>query len=349
MTEIKSIANLSRQSWLCPRNSILARTPNNHLRTVPLSQPDPQSGRLFIVGCSRSGTTLLLSRLAGHPTVYGFPETGLLLRLFGMRGRAALLARLGLSLGREQKSLRKALASVGEDTEAGGSKTNLVTPAPQIRLRAALCEGIGFLDQIASSQGCSWWVEKTPRHYLYAQLITQQIPNARVIHIIRGGADVVASIVDRARRHPERFPRQADPRYAIAQWNRAMRAHSDCWGKTGHVFVVYEDLIAEPERELSRLARQCGLPWHPGLLQGASSGAAFVRPNEVWKRHAVGPIRSRPKSRASIVDAATATAMTKALDLKGHQSLVDRIRALSSAAVVSSTACELTPFSLVLS
>lgn len=317
------------------------------LKGARLPQLAPQSGRLFVVGCSRSGTTLLLSRLAGHPEVYGFPETGLLLRLFGMRGRASALARLGLSLGREQKSLRKALASLGSDGEYGSLDSRVALPAPQTCLRAALCESIRFFDQLALSQGRSWWVEKTPRHYLYAQLISQQIPNARVIHIIRDGAAVVASIVDRARRHPERFPRQADPRYAIAQWNRAMRAHRDCWGKAGHVFVLYEDLIAEPERELSRLAHQCGLPWHPALVQGASSGAAFVSPSEVWKRHAVGPIQSRAKSRASIFDAATTAVITKALDLQGHRTLVDRIRAVSSAvtapAIVSSAACVFAP------
>src|SRR5271165_5902703 len=45
--------------------------------------PEPNSpdaaramaGRLFIVGCARSGTTLLQSLLAAHPTVLSFPET----------------------------------------------------------------------------------------------------------------------------------------------------------------------------------------------------------------------------------------------------------------------------------
>ena len=31
--------------------------------------------RVFIVGCPRSGTTLLQAMLASHETVYSFPET----------------------------------------------------------------------------------------------------------------------------------------------------------------------------------------------------------------------------------------------------------------------------------
>ena len=31
--------------------------------------------RIFIVGCPRSGTTLLQSLLAAHPQIHSFPET----------------------------------------------------------------------------------------------------------------------------------------------------------------------------------------------------------------------------------------------------------------------------------
>ncbi len=283
-----------------------------------------------MVGCSRSGTTLLLSRLAGHPAVYAFPETGLFLRLFGMRGIPSLPALLGLSLGREQKSLHRALGHDPQNSPEGRLQPVLSPPRAQLCLRAALREGIHFLDQVAHRDGRAWWVEKTPRHYLHARLITEQVPNARVIHILRDGADVVASIVDRARRYPEQFPRQRDPRYAITQWNRALTAHHGCWGRAGHLFLLYEDLVAEPERELTRLAYQCGLPWDPALIEGATTGAAFVLPDEAWKQAAVGPIQTPNEPREPLFDVSTRRVIENALDRKGYQSLVGKIRSAAA-------------------
>ncbi|WP_200236377.1 sulfotransferase family protein [Lamprobacter modestohalophilus] len=295
-----------------------------------MPEQDLPNGRMFVVGCSRSGTTLLLSRLAGHPAVHAFPETGLLLRLFGMRGIPTALARLGLSLGREQKSLRKALGSISRLSQSELRDANIFIPKRQVYLQAALSASIHFFDQVARLQGCSWWVEKTPRHYYYAHLITEQVPNTRVIHIVRDGADVVRSIVDRARRHPELFPRQSDPYYATAQWNRALRAHIGCLGKAGHAFVIYEDLITNPERELSRLARECGLSWHPNIVAGALNGASFVASEEIWKRHAIGPILSDRNPKATVFDRPTTKAITSALNLKIYCSLVKGIRASSA-------------------
>jgi len=41
--------------------------------------------RAFLVGCPRSGTTLLQAMLFAHPEIYSFPETNFFLSLFGAR------------------------------------------------------------------------------------------------------------------------------------------------------------------------------------------------------------------------------------------------------------------------
>src|SRR5258706_12754544 len=45
--------------------------------------PREVGSRLFVVGCARSGTTLLQSFLAAHPAVLSFPETAVFGRLLG--------------------------------------------------------------------------------------------------------------------------------------------------------------------------------------------------------------------------------------------------------------------------
>jgi sulfotransferase family protein len=44
---------------------------------------------LFVVGCARSGSTLLQTFLAAHPAIFSFPETAVFARLFGAPSLAA--------------------------------------------------------------------------------------------------------------------------------------------------------------------------------------------------------------------------------------------------------------------
>ena len=51
--------------------------------------------RVFLVGCSRSGTTLLQVLIASHPRIHSFPETSFFINGIGVRCRP--LAWIGLS------------------------------------------------------------------------------------------------------------------------------------------------------------------------------------------------------------------------------------------------------------
>ena len=50
------------------------------------------------------------------------------------------------------------------------------------------------MDSIADQQGVERWAEKTPAHLLYIPQIKEIIPEAQIIHIIRDGRNVAASI-----------------------------------------------------------------------------------------------------------------------------------------------------------
>lgn len=277
--------------------------------------------RLFVVGCSRSGTTLLQRFLAGHPGVCTFPESGLFLRAFGMRGRRLPWTYLGLTLGKERKALgRLVRAAYVDDPE-------LAPPVPprRFRLRASVAASVATLDRLALASGCRSWVEKTPRHFLHARVIERLVPRARVIHVVRDGRDVVASVCDRARRYPRQFRRQSDPRYAIGEWNRAIDAHMRCMGRPGHVFVFYEDLVADPARELERIAREVGIDFHPGMLEGADP-STFVRNAEEWKESVSGPVREARSKFRELFDATKRRRVETALDLARYGTLAEMHR-----------------------
>ena len=46
----------------------------------------------------------------------------------------------------------------------------------------------------AGSRGCAGWVEKTPANLYAVDVIERWVPGARFVHIVREGADVVASL-----------------------------------------------------------------------------------------------------------------------------------------------------------
>ncbi|MDP5181620.1 sulfotransferase [Blastococcus sp. BMG 814] len=128
--------------------------------------------RIFVVGCPRSGTTLLQSFLAAHPQVHSFPETHFFHRLQAPRGgrRAAGLAATG---------------AAGRLDEAAG---RLGAPRRRPVLPTVRRSGAAFVamaDAAARRNGADTWVEKTPANLYVLDLIERVVPGAQVVHIVR--------------------------------------------------------------------------------------------------------------------------------------------------------------------
>ena len=279
---------------------------------------EPFFPRVFIGGCSRSGTTFLQRLLAGHSRIHTFPETGVFLKALGMRGRVLPWARLGLSLGKERKALRRLLETVEMDF---GPEI----PPRRFLLRSSAKDIAGFLDELTRRAGKDLWVEKTPRHVLHASRIRKLVSGSVFLHMVRDGRDVVASIVDRARRFPDRFHRQSDPAYGIAQWNRSMRATEAALREPGHVVVLYETLATEPQETLEALCASIGLLFEKGMLEEQDQNG-FVLKNEAWKDPVRGPIRPAESKFEALFDEDTRERINKALDQRFYREITTRLQ-----------------------
>lgn len=269
----------------------------------------PIHRRILVGGCSRSGTTFLQRLLAGHSRIQTFPETGVFLRALGMRGTVLPWARLGLTIGKERKALLRLLDQLGLDPSAAPP-----LPPRRLLLRSSVGDIVKFLDALAQGVGKDLWLEKTPRHVLHASRIRRLVPGSVFLHILRDGRDVVASIVDRARKHPDQFHGQADPAYGIRQWNRSMEATRQAMGEEGHVVVRYETLAGYPEETLRALSDSLGIEFEEGMLAPADS-RGFVLEEEAWKKPLDGPIRPALSKFESLFDEATKTRIDEGLEL----------------------------------
>lgn len=169
--------------------------------------------RIFVVGCSRSGTTIVQRILANHPTVLSFPETGFYRQLCGNRIWTQV-AKLGWV---RQSRFRRAR----DRTLRVLTHLSLPDPpgptSPLARTSAASSWLIANLDAAATRQGCCAWVEKTPIHHRSGAVIARTIPDSRILHVLRDGREVTASMRDRAIKFPKQFGDQYPVEFLICQ------------------------------------------------------------------------------------------------------------------------------------
>lgn len=250
-----------------------------------MSLSDSIARRAFIVGCDRSGTTVFQVSVASHSRITSFPETFFFQHLPGILGRFPLW--LGMASEKARPALRRALKEIG--------RTDLENRIPSSwRLRPYVDTFLDILDREALEQGNDIWVEKTPAHVLRLRLIQQYVPKVHIIHMIRDGRDVVASIWDRAQRYGDTFSKQRqNPSFGIQRWNRALRESLAYLGQPGHTFVVYEQFVRDPERVLRGVCRDLSISYEDKMIEGTDEAAESVVPDEKgWLQKAKGPVQA---------------------------------------------------------
>ena len=201
---------------------------------------------VLVVGCPRSGTTLLYSLLvaAGGFAFYR-KET----YFFDCVRRFPNLSTPG---ARER--------FVARFTEGYLGKVPGLDVVPLVREAVAQCRAPEevlplLMNAITRTQGMTRWVEGTPSHVLYLPEIKRAIPDALFVHVIRDGRDAAISNVKQG--WPRALPWDRSRRLGVAalywEWmvNRGRvytRTHPE------HCLELrFEDLIVNPRGTLARV------------------------------------------------------------------------------------------------
>lgn len=253
--------------------------------------------RIFVVGCPRSGTTIVQAMLARHPDVFSLHETYFFQALSGdmeyrWRDRGARphqrwYHRAGLAHAAGRRRLRELERAYPTPAPRG--------PVPR-RRGACVRRFARLLDEAATTRHRTHWVEKSPGHLLFIEEILACIPDAHFVHVLRNGLDVVASVVDADLRLETGGFHGGVAQWA-RRWNRAMALHRQYLGDGRHHLLCLEDLTGNTALEWKRLQSFLRLdPDRPMLARPGSQVADLA--DEPWKTSAVAGVVRRVQGKS---------------------------------------------------
>jgi hypothetical protein len=231
-------------------NPIAINPANTEIEDVRGKRPTTSqrsTAPVFVLGCGRSGTKFLYHTLlsAGGFAVYHAESNAF--NLLGLRfgdlasasNRRRLLdayygSRLFQRTGLDPKDID---ARVMQDCRNAGDFLRIV------------------METIAAKQGVRRWAETTPLHLLYLPLIKKVIPDALVVHIIRDGRDVTASLHRIGWIRPLAWDRSRAFLVPAIFWNWIVgkgRRYGAALGGD-YMEVHYEDLVQNPRETLAKI------------------------------------------------------------------------------------------------
>ncbi len=271
------------------------------------STGEPQA--IFIVGVSRSGTTLMRRILDKHSRIGIATENHYLGHLLAWEGARHYFRRLGDL--QDDDNVHALVEHIYSGQMQRRSRLRDLSPywrwlterVPPADIEARLLasdrteRGVfeAFLRIYADRRGKAIMGEKTPAHLAYVETLLDWFPDGRVIHCMRDPRAVYVSELRRRREHAVGFPyRQLAVTPALLEgfvlwqvvwaWAAAVHRHRALSRRypDHYRLLRFEDLVAAPDATLDGLCEFLGVVPEPRMLEqkvtskGARVGEAGI-------------------------------------------------------------------------
>jgi Sulfotransferase family len=222
---------------------------SQELDEAVVASPSRQRKRapVFVIGCGRSGTTLLYHMIlsAGNFAVYRTESNAinLLEPRFGdlsKEGNKRRLleawydSRLYTLSGLDREKIGK---KVMDEVHNGGEFLRVV------------------MEEICRQQGVERWAECTPEHLLHLDRIKQTIPDALIVHIIRDGRDSSLSMEKGHWIRPFPWQKKSSLNISGLYWEWMVNKGQQDGRRLGSDYteVRFEELVTNPRETLAKL------------------------------------------------------------------------------------------------
>ena len=242
---------------------------------------------IFVVGNSRSGTTMLGRILGIHSKVYTFGELHFFEQLVGIdefasnhlwtKAKAQVLVEKLLTRARDGFFAKYLQGQYQSDALKILDASSSLTPRDVYR---------AFMKSEAQRNGSEIACEQTPRYLFVTNELLDAYPNARIINMVRDPRDVVKSQKSKWKRRflgGGTIPLQEairawcnfHPWFVSRLWLSSVK-YAQSINDDRIITIRFEDLLFDAEKEVSRICEFLGITFESEMLLppqvGSSSG-----------------------------------------------------------------------------
>jgi hypothetical protein len=232
---------------------------------------------VFIVGCPRSGTSLLYHMLLSSGAFAHFRTEmnvfNLLLPIFGdprkIKNRTRMM---------NEWLQSKAFTASGLDAREIEQKVSAEGLTGGSFLRT-------IMDEICRRQNVDRWADSTPTNLLHIREINLAFPDARIIHVIRDGRDVALSLDRLGWVRPLPWDRDKTVLVGGLYWKWVIERGREAVRKIkpNYLEIGYENLVNQPRETITQVGGFLGLHLDLDRIQAAGVGALREPPSSFGK------------------------------------------------------------------
>jgi LPS sulfotransferase NodH len=232
----------------------------------------PTDRPIFVVGCPRSGTTMLQLMLHAHPRIALPPENRFVLPAYQRRHEFG-----DLREPEQRRELARWMIQTPQFGDLGLDDRQVIDAV--VGAPPTLGSAIGTVFRLYAQRfGKPRWGDKRPAYLRSLPALLRMFPDAQIINIMRDGRDCVASL-------KEAPWSSSDIVDHINAWSRAADASLRAarrYAPDTYFMIRYEDLTADPETHLRRLCSFLQEEYDPAMAHPHEMARVAVPEYKTW-------------------------------------------------------------------